>query len=113
VKRAKERGALLTEEDKRVAAAASEQQGPSAFAGVTWDKSKRYWRAKINYGGKQHHLGSFDRERKAAQAFDTAARRLRGEDAHGGRAGVNWLRLNFPTHGEVARAKALAACQNK
>eukprot|EP01046_Picozoa_sp_COSAG06_P063974 COSAG06_NODE_15084_length_1098_cov_2.360360_2_plen_67_part_01 len=51
--------------------------------------------------------GRLDDETEAARAFDTAARQWRGEDAHGGRSGTQWLRLNFPTHGEVARAKAL------
>eukprot|EP01046_Picozoa_sp_COSAG06_P008169 COSAG06_NODE_410_length_16089_cov_9.968793_15_plen_519_part_00 len=108
VKRAKERGMLLTEEDKAVAVAASERQGPSKFVGVTWHKRTRKWKAQSNHDGKKHHLGSFDDERKAAQAVDTAARRLRGEDAHGGRAGGTgkiWLRLNFPTDMEVKRAK--------
>eukprot|EP01046_Picozoa_sp_COSAG06_P060180 COSAG06_NODE_12713_length_1339_cov_6.925806_1_plen_403_part_00 len=105
VKRAQERGALLTEEDKAAAAAASEQQGPSKFVGVGWDKSNRKWKAQIRHDGKNHNLGSFDDEHEAARAVDTAARRLRGEDAHGGRAaGVKCRRLNFPTEGEVKRA---------
>jgi hypothetical protein len=70
VKRAQQRGALLTEEGKTVAAAASGRQGP--------------------------------------YKFDTAARRLRGEDVHGGRLGVNWLRLNFPIEGEMKRAQEAA-----
>eukprot|EP01046_Picozoa_sp_COSAG06_P022893 COSAG06_NODE_1795_length_8376_cov_3.340462_8_plen_117_part_00 len=55
-------------------------------------------------------LGSFDDEREAARAVDTAAQRLRGDDAHGGRAAgpkKTWLRLNFPTKREAGRAKAL------
>ena len=113
VKRAKERGALLTEEDKRVAAAASEQQGPSAFVGVSWNKTSRKWVARIRHGGKNQHLGYFDDEREAARAVDTAARRLRGEEAHGGRTRANWHRLNFPSEREAERANALgmpAAC---
>jgi hypothetical protein len=113
VKRAKERGALLTEEDKRVAAAASEQQGPSEFVGVHWRKVSRKWKAEIRYSGKEHYLGYFDDEREAARAFDTAARRLRGDGAHGGRPGTKWHRLNFPSEREAERADALgmpAAC---
>ena len=34
---------------------------------------------------------------KAVRAVVTLARPLRGEDAHGGRPGIRWLRLNFPT----------------
>ena len=110
MKRAKDRGALLTEEDKAAAAAASERQGPSEFVGVCWDKNKRKWKAQIYHDGKRQQLGRFDDEHEAARAVDTAARRLRGEDAHGGRAGKgNWLRLNFPTEAEVKRAKQRGA----
>ena len=45
-------------------------------------------------------LGYFDDAAEAARAFDEAARRLRGDEAHGGRGGV-W-RLNFPTEVEAA-----------
>jgi len=111
VKRAKDRGALLTKEDKAAAAAAvSDQQGPSKFVGVSWNKKDRKWEAKITHDGKQQHLGRFDDEQEAAQAVDTAARRLRGNDAHGGRAGgrgKQWHRLNFPSKREAGRAKAL------
>jgi hypothetical protein len=108
VKRAKERGALLTEEDKRVAAAASEQQGPSAFVGVHWDKARRKWEALIRHGGKDVYLGRFGDEQEAARVVDMAARRLQGDEAHGGRSeNGNWLRLNFPTKREEGRAKVL------
>jgi hypothetical protein len=104
VRRAVERGAVLTAEDKAAAVASSEQQGPSKFVGVSWNKKNRKWMANTRHDGNQHCLGYFDDEQQAAMAFDTAARRLRGEDAHGGRSGVNWFRLNFPTEREVRRA---------
>jgi hypothetical protein len=108
VKRAQERGALLTAEDKAGAVAASEQQGPSKFVGVSWIKRDRKWTARIKHERKIQYLGNFDDEHKAARAVDTAARRLRGEDAHGGRSrGRRWLRLNFPSKREAGRAKAL------
>ena len=58
---------------------------PSSFRGVSWEKTGRKWRARIQgirHDGKKQHLGLFDDEQEAAQAFDTAARRLRGDDAH-------------------------------
>ena len=110
VKRAKDRGALLTADDKAAAVAVSERQGPSKFVGVSWNKTSRNWSARINHDGKRQHLGCFEDEREAARAVDTEAHRLRGEDAHGGRAGGagnKWLRLNFPSKREEGRAKAL------
>eukprot|EP01046_Picozoa_sp_COSAG06_P021185 COSAG06_NODE_1580_length_9031_cov_6.088894_8_plen_355_part_00 len=101
VKSAKDRRALLTADDKAAAVSASERQGPSKFVGVSWNKQNRKWKAQISHDGKQQHLGSFDDEHEAALAVDTAARRLRGEDAHGGREGRHWL--NFPTEAEVKR----------
>eukprot|EP01046_Picozoa_sp_COSAG06_P066341 COSAG06_NODE_16693_length_986_cov_1.698985_1_plen_194_part_10 len=69
----------------------------SDFVGVCWNKKDRKWVAYIYRDGKRQHLGYFDDEREAARAVDTAARRLRGEDAHGGRTGNKMHRLNFPT----------------
>jgi hypothetical protein len=106
VKRAKARGALLTKEDKAAANAAWQGQGPSEYRGVNRG-SNRKWGASIQHEAKQQHLGVFKDEREAALAVDAAARKLRGADAHGGRSGRNWYRLNFPTQREAARAKAL------
>ena len=80
--------------------------------GVSWHKKDRKWIARIRHDGKQQRLGCFDDEREAARAFDTEARRLRGDGAHGGRAGGTgkiWHRLNFPTEAEVKRAQERGA----
>ena len=144
VKRAKERGAVTTEEDKVAAPQARKPRASvvvsigsdravddvdsckaevhepvpkrrrassakwSEFTGVTWSKQSCKWVANIRYENQQQYLGAFDDEREAARAVDTA-RQLRGEDAHGGRSGRNWHRLNFPTEGEVERAQARGA----
>ena len=84
----------------------------SEYVDVSWNKRSRNWEAGIRHDGKNQHLGRFDDEHEAARAVDTAARRLRGEDAHGGRSGTNWLWLNFPTdatEGEVKRAQQRGA----
>lgn len=58
----------------------------SRFKGVSWHPQNACWRAQITADGRTHHLGTFDNEMKAAQAYDEAAREHFGEHA--------WL--NFP-----------------
>jgi hypothetical protein len=100
--------------------AAPRHRGPKAqgrtskFTGVCWDKTNRNWKAAICHDGRPHHLGCFAQdEEEAARAFDEAARRLRGAQAHGGRSGSITWRLNFPTGAEVAAAAQLPAAQRK
>jgi len=50
----------------------------STFKGVSWDESKRRWRARLRTGGRQVFLGLFDRERDAARAYNRAAREAFG-----------------------------------
>lgn len=57
----------------------------SGYKGVSWDKRKRKWTARIKAHGKQPHLGYFDTAKDAARAYDAAALELHGEFA----------RLNF------------------
>ena len=48
------------------------------------------------------------KQEAVARAYDDAARRLRGDEAHGGTnaAGRPW-RLNFPTEAEVAAVNSV------
>lgn len=59
--------------------------GSSRFKGVCWHKQNRNWLASITVDGRAKHIGSFENEIEAAQAYDDAARRLHGE----------FCRLNF------------------
>eukprot|EP01045_Picozoa_sp_COSAG04_P029776 COSAG04_NODE_4980_length_1794_cov_1.762242_1_plen_317_part_10 len=85
------------------AALAQRRQPSSRYVGVGWAKQNYRWTAYIQHEGRQQHLGVFAEEEAAARAYDAGARRLRGDEAHGGRAasGHAW-RLNFPTQAEAA-----------
>ena len=93
-------------EDKSAVVAKAEAQGfRSDFLGVSWPKRSRQWTAEIRHNGEYHKLGRFDDDQEAARAFDEAARRLRSKgEAHGGRAGSKWRRVNFSTAEEEAFA---------
>jgi len=58
----------------------------SGFKGVSWNKGKNKWHAKIMVNGKNWHLGYFDNPIEAAKAYDLAALQYQGEFAV----------LNFP-----------------
>ena len=58
----------------------------SRYKGVSWNKRRRRWFAYIKKDGKQFNLGCFDKEIKAAKAYDAAARKHHGQFAA----------LNFP-----------------
>ena len=45
----------------------------SQFRGVTWDKNKKRWQARIQVDGKGKHLGRYDEEEEAARAYNKAA----------------------------------------
>ena len=47
---------------------------------------KTYWWARIQVAGKRLHIGYYDSQRKAAEAYDVCAMRLHGDPE----------RLNFP-----------------
>lgn len=64
----------------------------SGFKGVSWEKARRSWRARISHGGRKIHLGLYPSPEDAARAYDDRAREFFGEFAT----------LNFPRPGERA-----------
>lgn len=65
--------------------------GTSKFKGVSWDSSREVWISSIQHDGKTEHIGRFDDENEAAEAYDLRAKELHGEFA----------RLNFPSEEDV------------
>ena len=53
----------------------------SGVKGVSWAKRKGKWIAKIQFGGKQTHLGYFQTIEAASAAYTAAAHRLHGSFA--------------------------------
>jgi hypothetical protein len=47
--------------------------GTSQFKGVSWDKDRGEWRARIKVDGRWRHLGRFTNPEDAARAYDLAA----------------------------------------
>ena len=103
----------------------------SKYVGVTFcpeRKSGGHWHASIQHPVThvQVDTGWFQSDEQAARAYDIAARRLRGAQAHGGgcslrsRSGQvvdagqeNMWRLNFPTEPERAAAAAGTDCSRR
>jgi len=54
----------------------------SGCKGVSWDKSKSKWSAKIKHNYKSIHLGRFKDKEKAVRAYDIAAIKVFGEFAN-------------------------------
>jgi hypothetical protein len=65
----------------------------SKYRGVCWSEAKQRWIVRIQEDYRQHSLGRFHDEVKAARAYDRAARRLHGDAAI----------LNFPVGGHQDR----------
>ena len=53
----------------------------SKYKGVSWDKNKERWRARIQIEGKMIHLGRFREEENAAKAYNKKALELVSEHA--------------------------------
>lgn len=53
----------------------------SIYKGVIWDEQRGKWRSRIEINGKRKHLGYFESEVDAADAYDKAAVELFGSFA--------------------------------
>ena len=47
----------------------------SGFKGVSWDKSRKKWRAYLTKNYKQQFIGRFDDKKEAAKAYNNRARK--------------------------------------
>ncbi len=54
----------------------------SKYKGVCWEGRRKAWRAYITIKGKFIHIGYFNKEERAAIAYDKAAKTLFGEFAY-------------------------------
>ena len=75
----------------------------SKYKGVSWEKKRNQWRARITFKGRVIPLGRFETEEAAGRAYDGKAMELFGEYA--------WL--NFPAGPGVGRRKQLRNCIKK
>ena len=46
----------------------------SKYPGVFWHKQNGYWTSQISINGKRKHLGIYDKEEEAAEAYEEARR---------------------------------------
>lgn len=53
----------------------------SVYKGVTWHKRIKRWEAQIQFKGKHYHLGFYDVESEAADAYDSASKKHHGDFA--------------------------------
>jgi hypothetical protein len=58
-----------------------QKNNTSGYKGVSWDKQKNKWRAKITHQGKTRHIGLYDNKHEAAIAYNEEAKELFGEFA--------------------------------
>lgn len=75
----------------------------SKYKGVHWEKKRKEWRARITFKGRVVHLGRFETEEEAAEAYDAKAKELFGEFA--------WL--NFPEDPAADKRKKTAKLHKK
>lgn len=55
--------------------------GTNPYKGISWEKQRNKWRARVKAFGVTYDLGFFDDPKAAALAYDEAARKYHGEFA--------------------------------
>ena len=55
-----------------------DRKGTSKYVGVCWHKASGKWNAQIQIKGKVNHLGLFDNELEAAEAYQNALKGIGG-----------------------------------
>jgi len=71
----------------------------SKYKGVSWSKHAAKWHCQIGYNKKMLHIGYYDNEKDAANAYDDKAREYFGESAC----------LNLPVSSNLAQQRATGA----
>ncbi|KAK3248734.1 hypothetical protein CYMTET_41810 [Cymbomonas tetramitiformis] len=77
-------GQLAMAHPSAKAVAGWEQNWVGPRPGVIWDKRRKRWRVELTVDSCCCHVGYFDDEESAAEAYDRASRELRGADIHEG-----------------------------
>ena len=59
----------------------SHKDSTSPYKGVYWNKERKKWTTQIAINGKRKHIGHFENEEDAAEAYNQAAKKYFGEYA--------------------------------
>ena len=57
------------------------KEGSSKYAGITFDKANKKWRAQIMIDGKNRHIGLYENEEEAAIDYARASLKYKGQKA--------------------------------
>jgi hypothetical protein len=67
--------------DNRLNQSNQKRETSSKYTGVSWDKRAQKWKAYIQIDGKLHHLGYFESEESAYEAYLFALSELKDREA--------------------------------
>ena len=84
----------------------------SKFKGITYIKSKKLYRARIEKNGKSHFIGDYKSEKEAALAYNDVARELFGDIAYQNQV-YRTKNRRIKVHDEPVRRKTKAKKKTK